>query len=167
MKLLKVILPLTSIITFSNGAEAINQTQNKERTNHLVVQKNKMMQSPPLLEITALLLDGYKVEIRIACETYVLDMTSKKRNWDRYEIYSNGKVTRSYSFKGEGYIQLMPIVTKNGKGVRAVQKLKGPLPDTSIGEIVSVWFFRNNEWILKDIELNSSYKVTDYFINLK
>ena len=120
--------------------------------------KKQDVSVPPFVEINGQLLNDYKAKLKVINRVYMLDLKASKRALEQMEIYKNGQLQNSDELIISEYLQLKPIITTSGKGMRGVQRVQGAIPNKSLGEIISVWYFRDGKWMLHDIEYNSNYK---------
>lgn len=128
------------------------------------VSKNQSV--PPLVETSGQLLNGYKAKLKVLNQVYMIDLKASKKVLEQMDLYKNGRLQKEEQLIVSDYIQLKPIITTAGKGIRGVQRVQGVIPNKSLGEIVSVWYYRKGKWMLQDIEYTSNYKKMYHYIEM-
>jgi len=144
--------------------EKMNQVNSSYSLN---TQKQKEMKTPPIVQVTGKLISNYKAQINVLNKVHIIDLSANKKEYEKEKLYLNGKVNKSVSLEIGEYLQLMPIVTMNGKGIRGVQKVMEPIGHQSIGEVISVWFYRDDKWELHDIEFKSKGKKSYHYYEIE
>lgn len=129
-------------------------------------QKQKDMKTPPIMQATGKLMPNYQAEMNVLNKVHIIDLSGNKKEYEKEKLYLNGKLNKPVSLEIEEYSQLMPIVTMNGKGIRGVQKVMEPIGHQSIGELISVWFYRDDKWELHDFEFKSKGKKSYHYYEI-
>jgi len=129
--------------------------------------KKKDLSAPPLVKTTGKLLENYKVELKLLNQVHIIDLKMSKKDLEKLGVYKNGQLQADGELSISDYLQLKPIITTTGKGMRGIQRVKGPIPNKSLGEIISVWYFREGAWMLQDIEYISNYKKIYHYIEME
>ena len=128
--------------------------------------KKKALSAPPLVSITGKLLENYSAELKVLNQVHIIDLKNSKKALEQLQVYRNGQLQKGVELNISDYLQLKPIITASGKGMRGVQRVHGPIPNKSLGEIISVWYYREGKWMLQDIEYNSNYKKKYQYIEM-
>ena len=128
--------------------------------------KKKDLSAPPLVESTGKLLDNYRAELKVLNQVHIIDLKMSKKALEQLDVYKNGRLQKDKELNISDYLQLKPIITTTGKGMRGVQRVQGPIPNKSLGEIISVWYYRGGKWMLQDIEYSSNYKKMYHYIEM-
>lgn len=144
--------------------EKMNQLTSSYSLN---TQKPKDMKTPPIVQVTGKLIPNYKAQINVLNKVHIIDLSANKKEYEKEKLYSNGKLNESVSLEIGEYSQLMPIVTMNGKGIRGVQRVMEPMGHKSIGELISVWFYRSDKWELHDFEFKSKGKKSYHYYEIE
>lgn len=128
--------------------------------------EKKDLSIPPIVQTTGRLLDDYKAELKVLNHVHLIDLRASKRALEQSKVYRSGQLLKSTDLTISDYVQLKPIITKTGKGIRGVQRVKGPIPNKIVGELISVWYYREGKWMLQDIDYSSNYKKVYHYIDL-
>ena len=120
--------------------------------------KQKDVKVPPLLKTTGEFLPRYQARLQVLNKIHIIDLSSNKKQYESKNIYQEGQLTKPVFLQIEEYSQLMPIITVDGKGTRGVQLVKDPIKNDVMGELISVWFYRDKQWELHEVTFKSNGK---------
>ncbi|MGM9926374.1 MAG: hypothetical protein ACI35P_00345 [Bacillus sp. (in: firmicutes)] len=123
----------------------------------------KSNEKPPIVDVQGEFLDHYRAKIQVLNKVHIIDLSAYSPKYEQEKVYQNGIVDKALPLLITEYVQLMPYITTNRKGIRGVQRVMGPLNDVSIGELITIWYKDNGEWQLRDIELKSKIKKTYHY----
>ncbi|MGG3739566.1 hypothetical protein [Aeribacillus pallidus] len=119
--------------------------------------------SLPTLVVEGSFQDNYRAVITILAtkESYHLNLTDRKKDYDRLGLYYNGKLNEptELMIPPIAYFQVVQSIDgKEGPGLRGYQQISGAYHADAIGTVQSTWYYENNEWQLLDVTFNSYEK---------
>jgi len=117
---------------------------------------------PEPLMITSQFLDGYKASMTIdnTGQTYTFDLKSRKKDYKRLGLYTNGKLNEPRELMVDPYSTLKPIQVKGESyGLKGIQQVSGAYHADGIAFVESTWYYENGKWNLVDTKVMDREKI--------
>lgn len=98
-------------------------------------------------------MDDFKVNIQIDPnkKPIILDVSHLKDKYVQHEVYDqdgNLLAERKLIINQPSYIELTLISESKGYGLKSIQSIKGMDDEDIIGNIETLWYFKDNKWII-------------------
>lgn len=113
--------------------------------------KAKDLEVPPSVPVTAQFLDGYKAEFIIKGQKpMIVDVSSRKKEYEELGIYQNGKLNESTELLVNSYSSLKPkSLFGKGKVLTGIQYIMGTDNRDPLLEVKSIWSYNHNWELIK------------------
>ncbi|GAA0314956.1 hypothetical protein GCM10008967_01830 [Bacillus carboniphilus] len=108
---------------------------------------------PEPLTIQGEFQDDYKAIVSIpeTQESYTVDLSGRKDEYDRLGLYVDGKLNEPTELMVDPYSFMKPENFGNvGYGLKAIQAISGAYHADGIGRVESKWYYKDNKWTLVD-----------------
>ncbi|MGN1400611.1 MAG: hypothetical protein ACI4XL_03840 [Bacillus sp. (in: firmicutes)] len=124
------------------------------RAYSLQIKDGKLMDLsvPEPLPSVSNFVNGYKAEINIGQESFKVDLKGRKEQYDALGLYHEGQLNEPIELIIGPFESLRPIYMLQGKALQGTQKVSGAFMDDQIGEIRSVWQYKDDQWVLKKLD---------------
>ncbi|WP_071459741.1 hypothetical protein [Bacillus massilinigeriensis] len=106
---------------------------------------------PETLQISSQFEDNYKASIKIdqTGKKFTVDLSSRKKEYERLGIYQDGKLNEPTELIVQPFGLLKPVKLQNGRyGFKGLQQISGAYRADVIATAVSLWEYKNGEWVL-------------------
>ena len=107
------------------------------------------------LNVTSSFLNNYKAEILVNDQKYVMDLASRKKEYEKLGLYINGKLNEPMELMVGEFSELKPVYTLKGKAIKGVQIISGAYEEDILGKLTSTWVLEKNEWVLQNVSWKS------------
>lgn len=146
-------------ITHDNTVDLIYESAVKENGRHynyqLYTLKNGKVQQielPKNKYAKGVFVDDFKINIQISPNDKVIvqDIADKKTTYVNEQLYDKtGKLLKKQQLTIFPISQLKPILISKSKGygLKTIQEVRGINDKDVIGEIGTLWYYKENEWI--------------------
>jgi len=155
-------------ITHDNTVDLIYESAVKENGRHYNYQlytlrngKVHRIELPKNKYVKSEFTDNFKINIQISPSDKVItqDVSNKKSTYINEKLYDEtGKLLKKHQPTIFPISQLKPILISKSKGygLETIQEVRGINDKDLIGKIVTLWYYKDNEWIKLKTEWKSS-----------
>ena len=155
-------------ITHDGTVDLIYESAVKENGRHFNYQlytlkngKVQQIELPRNKYVRGEFIDDFKISIQISPNEKVIleDVSSKKSFYIKNQIYEDtGKLLKKQQLTIFPISQMEPILISKSKGygLKTIQEVRGIHDKDLLGEIVTLWYYKENEWI----KLKTDWKPT-------
>lgn len=105
----------------------------------------------PKLDTQSHFQDKYKAKIKLHDNTYIIDVSTRKKMYEDLGLYHHGKLNEPMELTVGHYVNIKPIYTIKGKGIEAMQIVSGASDTDIIGEIKTTWMFQEGIWEIQNV----------------
>lgn len=116
--------------------------------------KLKDLGAPPPVNIYGQFLDNYQAEITIGKKKELIDLSSRKKDYEELGIYLNGQLSEPTELMVDEYSKMK--VRKNNRNKTILigsQLVSGAYHADGIARVESTWIWKNNKWNLISTEI--------------
>lgn len=105
-------------------------------------------------------LNNYRANIQINpnSKPFIINLSKKKRKYINEDIYDEDGsliIERKAIIDQITYLEPILISESKGYGLKSYQTIKGIDSDDVLGEVKTLWYYNNNEWIILKTEFIS------------
>lgn len=126
---------------------------------HFVNNKIKAITLPEHEHIEATFSNDFMIEINLSpSEKFKIDVSAHKDMYISDQIYnSNGKNKRNEQAIIAQNVDISPILISNSKGygLKTTQLIYGKDKDDIVGELTTIWHYKENKWVNIKTEVHS------------
>jgi len=105
----------------------------------------------PKLDTQTNFQDEYKVKIKLYNDTYIVDVSTRKKMYEELGLYHHGKLNEPIELIVSNYVNIKPTYTIKGKGIEATQMVSGSSETDIIGEIKTIWIIQEGKWKMQNV----------------
>jgi hypothetical protein len=108
---------------------------------------------PPPVQVEAYFLDGYKAIIKLPNnKQYTIDLSDRKEEYERLGLYKDGRLSEPTELMVDPYSSMKITRAISGLGLKGIQRVSGAYHADGIGDIESLWFYTNGQWVLEKVK---------------